>query len=244
MSLQEQEPGVPDFLLVKNRDRPFPTKDKPMPAKPKYVAVPSRDLAKEIAAAAALKDQLRAILGEENADAVTLKDMIEGETDLFGAVDAVVAQIGEDMARVEGLGKFETTLAARKHRLENRIGILRAMLTNSLDILDVKKFERPIATVTLKAIPPKLNVTDEAAVPSRFYVTPDPQLSKKTLGDELKDRAAAIEDGLATLDALREAGELTEETYGERKDALLADHPPIPGAELDNGGVTVQIRFG
>jgi hypothetical protein len=200
---------------------------------------PARDMAQEMAAAAALKEQLKAILGEAETDAAILKDMVEGETDLYGAIDAVVQQIGEDTARVEGIGKFQKALDAREHRLNNRIETLRAMLTNALDMLGTKRMERPIATITLKPVPPKLNVVDESQVPSTFYVRPEPALSRKQLGDALKARAEAL-DALAKefADAPPD-----DPAYRQRFDEVIAAHPPIPGAELDNGSVTVQIRF-
>jgi len=171
---------------------------------------PRRDAARELAAAEALKEQLRSILGEGEVDTVTLSDTIEGETDFYGAVDAVIEQIAHDTARVEGIAKFETTLAGRKHRLETRIDSLRAMLVNALDIIEQKKLERPLATVTLKNVPPKLKIVDEAQIPAQFFETPEPRLNRKALGDALK----------------------------------VKDHEPIPGAELDNGSVTIQLRFG
>jgi ABC-type transporter Mla subunit MlaD len=204
----------------------------------------ARDMAKEMAAAAALKDQLKAVLGDTDDDAATLRDTIEGETDLLETVDAVLSQIGQDIARCEGLDKFKTTLEARAHRLKTRVETMRTMLTNTLDIIEQKKLERPLATVTLKAVAPKLNLVDEAAVPSPYWRQPEPELDRKALTDALKQRA----DVFAQIDALQAEADKTglapDRTEMARLDALLAACPPIPGAELTNGSVTVQIRFG
>lgn len=211
-----------------------------MSAAKKLAPDPRRDMAKELSASLALKDQLKTILGEAETDALTLKDCIEGETDLIETIDAVIQQIGEDTARVEGIGKFETTLAGRKHRLETRVETLRSMLTNALDILEVRRFERPLATLTLKAIAPKVKVVDESKVPSKFFRTPDPTLSKKDLGDALKARG----DELDALNGEFKSTGMDAAEYASRLAAIVERHPPIPGAELDNGGVTIQIRFG
>lgn len=200
---------------------------------------PRRDLEKELAAAATLKEQLRSIVGDAEMDAATIRDTVEGETNLFETIDAIVGQIGEDAARIEGIDKFATTLEARKHRLSNRIETMRALLTNAMDILEVRKFERPIATITLKDLPRKVKITDEAQVPSRFYVQPDPVLSKKDLGDALKAKAKAMD----ALDAEFKSSSMTEEELLDRVRQINAVHPAILGAELDNGGVTVSIRF-
>jgi hypothetical protein len=166
------------------------------------------DISKEIAAASALKEQLRDVLGDSEDDTRLLADMIEGETGLLETIDAILAQIGNDQSLVEGIELFEAKQASRKDRLKKRSNILRAMLVNALEIIGQRKFERPIATLTLKSTAPKLIVTDEALIPAKYFVPVDPSLNKKAIIDDLKDKQI------------------------------------IPGAELDNGGVTVQIRFG
>jgi hypothetical protein len=155
------------------------------------------------------------------------------------------ARSARTSARCEGLKKFKTTLDARAHRLENRIETMRAMLTNTLDMLEQKKLERPIATVTLKAVAPKLNLVDEAAVPSPYWRQPEPELDKKTLTDALKQRADAL-DQIDAADKQADKDRRSRRSQRPRRGskALLEACPPIPGAELTNGSVTVQIRFG
>lgn len=207
-------------------------------AKPK-AATPQRDLEKEMGVAAVLKQQLVAILGND-ADAQAIQDTIEGETELFEMIDRVIEQIGQDGARVEGIKKFLITLAARAKRLEERADMMRSMLVNAMDMLGATKLERPVATISLRPVPPKLTVTDEAAVPSTYWKTPDPVLAKRELTDALKARVAAIESVFAAHGR--------KEIDDARREELLAkveaDHPEIPGAALSNGGSTVQIRFG
>jgi len=165
-----------------------------------------RNLSKEIAAATALKEQLRDIVGED--DTQLLADMIEGETGLLETIDAILGQIGNDASLIEGIELFEAKQSARKERLKKRTALMKAMLVNALDIIGQRKFERPIATVSLKSVAPKLVVTDEVLIPSKYFVPVDPSLDRKALADDLKDKQT------------------------------------IPGAELDNGGITIQIRFG
>ena len=169
---------------------------------------PIRDMSKEIAAASALKEQLRSVLADAETDTILLTDMIEGETNLFETIDAILAQIGGDQAHIEGIEQFESKLSARKARIEKRVALMRAMLTNALEIVGERKFEQPLATLTLKAVAPKLVVTDEALIPAKYFVTSEPSLNKKAVADDIKSNIT------------------------------------VPGAELDNGGATVQIRFG
>jgi hypothetical protein len=118
------------------------------------------------------------------------------------------------------------------------------MLTNTLDMIEQKKLERPLATVTLKAVAPKLNLVDEAAVPSPYWRQPEPELDRKALTDALKQRATCSLKSMP-LEAEADKTGLARRSHRKaRLDALLAACPPIPGAELTNGSVTVQIRFG
>jgi DNA repair exonuclease SbcCD ATPase subunit len=211
-----------------------------MPAAARKEVTPARKLEFELEAAKTLKEQLRDILGNsQDLDAQTLKDTIEGETNLLEVVEAVVKQVGEDEARVEGIKEYSRALSARCTRLTNRADTLRSMLTNVLDLLGEKKLELPIATVTLKAVAPKLNVYDEPAVPSQFWRIPEPVLAKKDLTEALKARKAALDEIAKRL----EANEIDADMAPHLRAVAEAQFPEIPGAELDNGSVTTQIRF-
>jgi hypothetical protein len=214
----------------------------PSPAKKPPASDPRRDLEKELAAAGTLKHQLREAFGDET-DLTLLRDMVEGETDLDGAIDKVLEQMALDIANVQGLEKFESTMASRRKRLCDRVETMRTMLLNALDIVEVQSVDRPIARVTRKSLPPKLLIVDEAAIPTAFFKQPDPVLSRADLTDVLKFRRNTLEQRTQELDAKLAAGEISAT---ERRDALAALHaicPPIPGAELDNGSATIQVKW-
>jgi hypothetical protein len=204
---------------------------------------PARNLAREMEAATILKDQLKTIFGEQKedtiSDSVLLLDMIEGETNLLETLDIVLRQIGLDQTNVAGIEQFEKALRARNDRVERRVETLRTMLVNALEILDQKRFERPLAALTLKAVPAKLQVTDEAAIPSQWWKPSDPTLDRKGLGEMLKGRQHQLDE----LNELKKSEAITEEQYQAKLAIIEAAYPPIPGAELGNGGVTVQIKF-
>lgn len=201
-----------------------------------------RDMHKELAAAAALKHQLAEAFGEDH-DVDLVRDMVEGETNLDGAIDKVLEQMALDVANIQGLEKFETTLAARRKRLSDRVDTMRSMLLNALDILEERRIERPIALITLKSLPPKLLITDEAAIPTMFFKQPDPVLSKKDLTDELKNRRDTLEQKIAELDEKYNSGLIEFGALEAGVAALHAAFPPIPGAELDNGGASIQVKW-
>lgn len=215
-----------------------------MPAAAKKAPAPNaaRDMHKELAAAAALKHQLGEAFGEEQ-DLTLLRDMVEGETSLDAAIDKVLEQMALDIANIAGIEKFETTMAARRKRLGDRVETMRSMLLNALDILEERRIERPIALLTMKAVPPKLLITDEAAIPTSFFKQPDPVLSKKDLTDALKNRRDTLDQKLAELGERQNAGEMDADQAAEALDRIVAAFPPIPGAELDNGSSSIQIRW-
>jgi hypothetical protein len=202
-----------------------------------------RDLAKETAAAAALKEQLKTILAEEDQelDEQTLQDTIEGETNLLELMKRIVIQIDDDDTRVLGIKKSIERKQARKSRLENRIDFMRTMLVSALEVLGQDKFELDIATISRRFVQPKLVVTDEAMVPASFFKVPEPALSRADLTTALRARSKAIDD----LESRVKKGELEEGTpaYSAALQAIVAANPPIPGAELGNGSFSVAIRF-
>lgn len=199
-----------------------------------------RDMEVVLAASTALKEQLKELLGgEENVDAITLRDTIEGETDLFEVLGKVALQIAEDETRMEGIGKIKRTADTRKQRLENRAELLRGLLLSTLDLLGEKKIELPIATISATALAPKLIVTDEPAIRSDFWKSPDPVLDHSELGDYLKQRKALLDEIAQKVTA----GTLTSEAAETERAAVDQSHPAIEGAELSNGGASVQIRF-
>lgn len=162
-----------------------------------------RTLKEEAEAARVLLANIRDIIADDEDAAATA---VEGETNLIEAIAAAVEQVAADEAHAEAIAAVAKRYAERKSRLEARAERARAAIAVAMDMAGLKKVELPQAVLTIKATPPKAIVTDEAAIPSRFWKPADPKLDKK-----------------AVLDALK-AGD------------------KIDGAELSNGGTTLQIR--
>lgn len=162
-----------------------------------------RTLRDEAESARVLLANLRDIIGDDEEAAA---GAIEGETNLIEAIAAAVEQIAADEAHAEATVAVMKRYSERKGRLEARAERARAAISVAMDMAGLKKLELPQAVLTIKATPAKAIVTDEAAIPSKFWKPADPKLDKK-----------------AVLDALK-AGET------------------VSGAELSNGGTTLQIR--
>jgi len=188
------------------------------------------DLHKQMEAAKALKGNLADILAK---DPEFLPEAIEAETSLFEALNALVASVREDEALADGVDRLTTRLKARKEALERRAETKRALIASALEIAGITSHEAPSGTASLKVTPPKVIITEEADIPSRYFRQADPVIDRKAILAALKARDRAF----------AEVAEIEDEDM-RAQCHVQADHsfPPIPGATLSNGGMTIQIR--
>jgi len=142
---------------------------------------------REAQAAKALRESLAALI--ENDEGLAL-DMIEGETSLVECIDALLEANTQDAVIVAGAEKVVADLEARAKRVEDRIRMRRGLIEQAMVIAEIKKLERPAATLSLTNRPASLIVSDEAAIPSRFWVAADPKLDRKALSAALKEGEA------------------------------------------------------
>lgn len=187
-------------------------------------------LKKEIEAATILREQIASIAAD---DPDLIRDTIEGETSLHEIIADLVAQIAEDEAVNKGTAELIESLKGRVDRRKKNIETRRSLIAKALEVGEINRLTTPAGTVSVKAVPPKVIITEEADIPSRFFETPPPKISLKLVGDHLKDRKAALDEAAAV------------EGTDERAAALArvdADHPIIPGATLGNGTTTIQVR--
>ena len=165
-----------------------------------------------------------------------LKDTVEGETNLTDAINGALVKMDEEAILVTGIDKRIEDLKARKERLNKGIERKRSIIERAMVLAELRTLPLPSATITLSKRAPGLVVTEEADVPSRFFVTPptpDPRLDKKALTAALRERRAKLEE----IDKIED----TEERKAAIE-ALNVEMPPIKGADLDNGGFNLQIR--
>ena len=117
-------------------------------------------------------------------------DLVEGETGLIEAIDAVI----ERMIEVEGFSdSIDATikkLRERKERFERQSDHIRAMLQHALTVAELRKLERPAATVSLRKVAPNLVVLEESQIPSEYFVTGEPKLDRRRLAEDVKAGAS------------------------------------------------------
>lgn len=114
-------------------------------------------------------------------------DMVEGETTLFEAAEAIIAEIDECEVIIAGCREKEAQYAERRSGRERRIERLRGLLEQAMLVVDIPTMKLASATLTVKAVPPKPIYDDEASIPSEFWRQPDPVLDKKRIAEAIKD---------------------------------------------------------
>jgi len=185
---------------------------------------------REIEAAKLLLAGMRETIGEE--DMALLADTLEGETDLFEAIDLALSEIDETEVLISGLKEKENQFSARRRNMEERLRRFRTLIEQAMAVAEQTKLKRPAATLTLRSLPPDVVVLQESDIPSQFFVPqppPPPKLDKAALRLALRARQAKV-DAIAT------------DSDPETRQAALAAIPPIPGAALNNGSFSLQIR--
>ena len=161
-----------------------------------------------------------------------LADAVEGETDLYEAIDAVLSEIDETEVLIGGLKEKEGQFTARRRNMEERVKRLRALIEQAMAVSEQEKLRRPAATLTLRRLPPDVVVLAEADIPAEFFVPqppPPPKLDKKALREALQSRETKLAFAASLADA-------------EARTEALSAIASIPGATLNNGGFSLQIR--
>src|SRR5262245_8991779 len=115
---------------------------------------------RETEAARLLLAGMRETIGEE--DMAFLADTLEGETNLFEAIDTALAEIDETEALVSGLKEKENQFFARRRAMEERLKRFRALIEQAMAVAEQMKLRRPTATLTLKTLPPDVVVLQES----------------------------------------------------------------------------------
>lgn len=142
------------------------------------------DIERQALAARNLRESLSQ-LGENDDDLIL--DMTEGETSLFECIDALLEQNTHDGALVEGIAKVMSDLDARASRMQKRVETRRALIEQAMMTAEIKKLERPTATLTMANRAASLRIDSEADIPAEFWIAAAPKLDRKALSAALKE---------------------------------------------------------
>jgi hypothetical protein len=183
-----------------------------------------QDASKEAVALEALLADFRDMIADDPDLAL---DLAEGQTNAMEIIDALILADGLDTELAAGAKTAKKVIDDRAKRFEARIERRRAIIERFMLIMDQKKLERPVATISLAKRKLTIEVVDESALPSEYFKQPDPVLDKTKLNDAVAKIMAARE---AELEAAKAEG---------REPNL----PALPdGVALGNGGVNLTVR--
>lgn len=143
----------------------------------------SREVQIQGEAARSLLANIRDVIGDDDEMIATA---VEGETSLIEAISGGVDRIEELKAHREAIETRIKDLQTRRDRFEDQEGRIKAAIHIAMGQAELPKIELPQATLSLRAVPPKAEITDEALVPSKYWKAQDPKLDKKAVLDALK----------------------------------------------------------
>ncbi len=143
-----------------------------------------------------LANQLRESYAE--IDDETLKDTLEGISDLPEAVAAAIRSSLDDEAYIVGLKSRLDDLQARLARLRERYEKKRALARWAMVEADLEKVVAADLSVSLRKGGEKLEVIDEARVPKDYFVPQPAKLDRKGLTEALK-RGEMVNGALLVL---------------------------------------------
>ena len=143
----------------------------------------------ELAKYRILKERLLANF--PSADEDTLRDTLEGITDLHEMIAAVMRSALVDEALGSGLRARLDDMKERQSRLEVRASKKRELALQAMCEAGLTRLEEPDFTASTRAGVPALVVVSEQTIPEVYWLTQPPKLDRQRLLSELR-RGGAI----------------------------------------------------
>ena len=160
----------------------------------------ARNLQIEGEAARALLANIRDVIGD---DEEMISTAVEGETGLIEIISEAVDRVAALEAHAEAIAHQIATLSDRSHRFDGQAERLRSAIHVAMGHANLRKLELPQATLSIRAVPPRIEITNEADIPAKFWKPQDPRLDKKAVLDALKAKedvpGATLSNGVETL---------------------------------------------
>ena len=139
-------------------------------------------------------EYLRKELAERfpDADEETLRDTLEGMTDLIDMLAELIRSSLDDRAFVTALKQREADMKERRERFENRAQKKRDLVEATMERADIKTIAEADFTAGMRAGKRKVMVIDEAAISPEFWRPQAPTLDKAALSTALQANAGAV----------------------------------------------------
>ena len=134
-------------------------------------------------------EYLRAQLREQfpDVDEETLADTLEGETNLNAMLAEVIRSQLDDKAMVVACAIRIKEIGDRAKRLSDRAETKRNLVQHVMERAGLKKLTEPDMTVSLRATPVHVTITDAEIVPEEYWLPQPPKLNKEAIKVALKD---------------------------------------------------------
>ncbi len=124
-------------------------------------------------------------------DEETLADTLEGLTNLYEMLGAVIRSHMDDIALVEALKSRLADMQDRLSRISKRADKKRELVTSVMEQADLKKLAEADFTVSLRTSSAPLVVTEEGSIPEPFSRPQAPKLDRQGLIAALKSLGRA-----------------------------------------------------
>lgn len=131
-------------------------------------------------------------------DERTLRDTLEGETELPDACIKTVRSAREDEALAKALKSMMDNMAKRYKRLLALADAKRRVVLSAMDRAGIKRIDAPDLTITTGSSKPSVIITDEGALPDQFVRIkrePDKAALGKALADGVSIPGALLSNG-------------------------------------------------
>lgn len=138
-----------------------------------------RNLPQVIATHQSFRDRLMAEF--PNIDAETLRDTLEGLSNLPEMVAAIVRSSLDDITLATALRGRISDMQERLGRIEERAEKKRAFVASVMEQADLRQLTEPDFTVSLRPTPCPLVVTAENEIPEAYWKPQSPKLDRKAL---------------------------------------------------------------
>ncbi len=148
-----------------------------------------------------LRERLAADFPE--VDEETLRDTLEGLTDLDEMLAAVTASYLDDRALVAALKLRLAEMQARLGRLDATADNKRRLIARVMERAELPKLTRPEFTLSWRRGAPALVVEDESRIPEDYWKPQPPRLDRQGLLAELRSgcrvAGVALSNGAASI---------------------------------------------
>jgi len=144
------------------------------------------------------RDQLLAEYPEMSEDPILLSDTLEGMFDTNTVIASFIRRAREDEANADALAGMLKDMGARKSRLQSRADKCRATALELMNTVGIRKLEQPDFTASIRSVPPKVEIDDDAAVPDELCKVvrmPDKTKIKEALSNGPVDGAHMTNGG-------------------------------------------------